>query len=114
MLQEILFGTFEPPENAKSRIHKIGLSGGRPYIPPVPRPSSLDKDGLGATEKVVLKALQKKHKTLSSAELSKIVRMTRNHCSIILNSLFQKGLVTRYKVSQNSTRFFMYELKDQK
>ena len=114
MLQEILFGTFTPPADAKSRVHKIGLSGGRPYIPPPPKPSGLDKDGLNATEKVVFKALQKKHKTLSSAELSGIVRMTRNHCSIILHSLFQKGLVTRYKVCQNSTRFFMYELKEQK
>lgn len=112
-LQELFYGTFIPPEGAAIRSHRIGLSGGRHYMPPPPKNAHLDKNGLNATERVVLKELSKKGKTTSSAELSKTLKMTRNHCSIILGELFKKGFVTRYKVQANGTRFFMYRSKEQ-
>lgn len=111
-LQEILYGTWVPPESTKVRSHRIGMSGGHRYIAPKPRNSTRDESGLNKSERAVLKALQKCKGYASAADVAVKAKMTRNHCQIILSSLHKAGKALRYKVSGNGTRYFMYCIKE--
>lgn len=113
-LQEIFYGSFVPPPEVPSRIHKIGISGGHRYVEPPPRPSSKDKSGLNATERVIMFAVKNSSEPISSVDVASKTRMNANHCSIVLRGLFDKKIVDRVKVCRNGTRFFLYTAKEQK
>ena len=113
MLQTILFGTFVPPENTTVRTHRLGLGGGQSYVPPKARGSStVDATGMNRSERAVFAAIKKFDKYVPAAEVAKKAKLSRNHCQIILAGLFKLGKVTRYKVSANGTRYYMYQAKD--
>ena len=112
-LLSILYGNYTPP-NIPSRPHRIGLSGGQPYTPPKPRPIPQNTRSLNPSKYIVFEAVEKNGHPVSASELAKIVKMTRNHCSITMCSLFKEGLLKRYKKNQNGTSFYVYSIKDKK
>ena len=64
------------------------------------------------SEANILKALKKMPPKVTTNEIASFTKYTRNHCGIILNKMFKKGLVTRIKIKENGTRLFHYTLKD--
>ena len=111
-LQEILFGTFVPPE-APSRTHRIGFASNHRYVPPKPKVSNLQaRDKTNPGQARVLKAVQQATKPVTSVDVSEVTKMTRNHCGILLGQLFKEGLVQRVKCTKGSTRFYRYTAKE--
>ena len=110
-LQEILFGSFTPPD-APSRTHRIGFASAHRYIPPKPKVCNIpQRDRTNPGQARVLKAVQQAKEPVTSVDVSLITKMTRNHCGIMLGQLFDAGLVNRVKCCQASTRFYKYTAK---
>ena len=116
MLQSILFGTFVPPKEVAVRPHRIGLTSVlHRYKEPKKAVRSLQgkkTDGLNLSEKLVLATLKKQKAHASSCDIAPLVKMTRNHCGILLAALFKHDLVTRYKIKHGKTRMYVYAAKD--
>ena len=111
-LQEILFGTFVPPE-APSRTHRIGFASNHRYVPPKPKVCNIpQRDKTNPGQARVLKAVQQATKPVTSVDVSEVTKMTRNHCGILLGQLFKEGLVKRVKCTKGSTRFYKYTAKE--
>lgn len=106
-LQSILIGTFTPPPVARSRIHRCGFEELPRYTGAKGRPEK-DKNALNHSEKVVLRELVKFDRPASALEVGQNCRMNRNHCSIILQSLFKKGRLNRFK---SCARAYVYTAK---
>lgn len=106
-LQTILYGDFTPPPELGSRVHRIGLAGIRRYEPPKPR-AKVDRTDSKRSEERVLKAVKAAGVPVTSVEVAAKVRMTRNHCGIVLGKLFEQGLLKRTKHIKPGTRFFKY------
>ena len=109
-LTEILFGSYTPPA-IPGRVHRSGISGPR-YVPPKPRAPRVNF-GQNTSEQVILGILKREDRPLTSMELEPMTGMTRNHCGIILTSLFKKGYVKRVKCFKPGTRFYKYMVKDE-
>lgn len=109
-LQEILFGAFIPPQEFDTRTHKFGFVGEPRYVDKKPG-STRDKTGLNNSERKVFAAAARCAKPVSAAHVAKKVKMTRNHCGMVLGQLFKMGLLTRYKVRENGTGLYMYSVK---
>ena len=110
-LQDILFGTWTPPEVSKTTTHRIGMCGGNRYEPSKSRVYKTE-DGLNASEFQILETMKKYIKHVSAPEIAKMVEMTNSHCGMTLCSLFKKGYLKRYKARANGTYKFFYKLKD--
>ena len=111
-LQEILFGTFIPPE-APSRTHRIGFASNYRYTPPKPKVCNRPvRDKSNTSQQIILKAVKQAGVPVTSVDVSLITKMTRNHCGIILGQLFNLGLVKRVKCTAGSTRFYKYTVKE--
>lgn len=111
LLQEMFYGTFVPPEVSQTRSHRIGFASKFRYVEPKvkePKPKSESNP----SEQVVYKAVCRAKKPMTSDDVAKKVGMTRNHCGMILHSLFQKGLVSRSKEKVGRTRLYIYTLKE--
>lgn len=65
------------------------------------------KDELGFSHREVLKTINKLGRA-TAGDVCKQTLWTQNHCSMILTSLFKKGLVKRIKTSGNGTRWYIY------
>lgn len=109
-LQEILYGTWLPPENTKTRRNIVGMTEGARYEEPKKR-FYKTIDGLGRTEHKVYCELQRHKKPISANELGELLGMTRENCSIVLTSLHKKGITERRKVENGSVRFYVYKAK---
>lgn len=70
------------------------------------------KPELGLSHKVILKLVNRKG-IATAAEICKGTSWTQNHCSMILTSLYAKGLVKRRKASGNGTRWYVYMKKEE-
>lgn len=110
-LQEILFGTYTPP-CTPSRVHRIGFAGSERYKPIVDQRKFKTPEGLNRAELAMYERLKKQVRCVSADHMGKKMKMTRNHAGMLLGSLFKMGKATRYKVSANGTRFYMYQAKD--
>ena len=111
-LQEILFGTFVPPE-IPGRTHRIGFTSIYRYTPPKPRVHNRPvRDKSKTSEEIILKAVKDAGVPVTSVDISIAIKMTRNHCGIILGQLFKEGLVNRVRCTKGSVRFYKYTAKD--
>ena len=116
-LQNILFGTWTPPDVA-SRVHRVGFSNGNPYVPPKKREYVTSKDEkdpnkLTGSKLLIYKFLKKQTKPVPASLLEKKLNYTRNHCSIIMADLYKMGMLERKKIQANGTRYYVYEVKKQ-
>lgn len=109
-LQEILFGTFVPPPVIDTRCHQFGLVGMPRYVSPQ-KTSNRDASGLSNSEKLVLEATKASEIPVSAVSMTKMVKMTKSHCGMVLCSLYKMGLLTRNKVRQNRTCVYVYSIK---
>lgn len=114
-LQKIFYGEFIPPTECNVRKHRIGLAGGHRYAPP-PKPIVVTQrernGGLNLSEKKMLDFVAKAGKETNAVEAMAKLKMTRNHCGILLSKLFELGHLKRYKVKYKGTRMYMYSLKE--
>lgn len=115
VLQEILFGTFVPPA-VKSRVFKVGFASCERYVPPkvreYKRQEANKPDTLVGSNKRVYDIVKRCKVPVTANDIEKKAHYTRNHCSIVLASLFKLGLLTRKKVHSNGTRYFLYQVKE--
>lgn len=117
MLQEILYGTFVPPENAQVRSHRIGFASSFRYIEPNKRlytsaqqEKEKDPNHKSPSQLKVFNVLSKAQQPMSPMEVAKKTKLTRNFCSIVMATLVKDGFAKRRKVSANKTRHYIYEL----
>jgi len=110
-LQEILFGTWTPPEHTSSKVHLVGLSGCQRYQPVIDK--RIQKiEGMNRAQYTMYERLKKQIREVSAVDMGKKMKITTNHAGILLGELFKLGKVTRRRVSGNGTRFFMYKVKE--
>lgn len=114
-LQKIFYGDFVPPKEVDVRKHRIGLSGGHRYIPPAKPMIVTQRErngGLNLSEKKMLDYVTKVGKETNAVEAMAKLKMTRNHCGILLTKLFELGYLKRHKIKYKGTRMYMYSLKE--
>lgn len=116
-LTEMFYGKFVPPLAINIRKHKVGLLGGAPYVPPKKVQKIIEakssKDLLTPAAKKMLKILRQQVDYISCCEMEKKCGYTRNHCNIILCSLYKAGFATRMKKTKPGTRYYVYKAKEQ-
>ena len=105
-LQEVLFGTFVPPQGTKSRVHRIGFSSKFGYKPPPVR--EYKRAEILESHKKIIAILKKSDKPMTPAEVSVNTIWTRNRCSILLCEMFKKGILKRTKVIVGNSRTYLY------
>lgn len=118
MLQEILFGTFVPPE-APTRSHRIGFANVSKYTPPpkrvyVSNRNVKDPTKLAGSKKIIFDLIKKHGTYVSASMIAKEVNMTRNFCSIMMADLCKMKMLTRIKKQANGTRLYVYRVKVEK
>ena len=107
------------PNAPITRTHRIGVySSGykrtdkdeerlaQQKVQPVKDPNKL-KD----SEKRVLQIVQC-NKGVTGVDVAKKTKWTSNHCSMILTTLFKRGLIKRVKRTAPNIRFFVYYRHD--
>lgn len=115
-LQEILYGTWMPPQETNTTTHRIGFSSAYRYEPPKereyvkPTPKNATSVLTGA-KKTVYAAMKKQTEPVTARAIAFKVKRTTNYCSIIMAELYKLGLLTRKKLHQNGTRLYIYEVK---
>ena len=78
----------------------------------IPKKNTIQKkDGLRDSESRILK-LVNKNKEVTGTDIASSTGWTQNHCSMILTSLWKKGLVRRRKEKGNHTRWYVYMAKE--
>lgn len=110
-LQEILFGTYTPPCTS-SRVHRIGFAGSERYRQVIDQRKFKTADGMNRAQLTMYERLKKQVRYVSADDMGRKMKMTRNHAGMLLGQLFKQGKATRYKVSANGTRLYMYQAKD--
>lgn len=112
-LTELFYGKFEPPEAIRTITHKVGLTGGARYQPSkkIDKSSLPPEQRLPKSAKQILSFVKCQTKPVSAAETEKRTPWTRNHCNIILCSLWKEGLLSRYKMKGDGTSWYMYSYK---
>ena len=116
-LQNILFGTWTPP-NCSSRVHRVGFSNGNPYVPPKKREYVTAKDEkdpnkLTGSKLIIFNVIKRQTKPIPATVVEKKTNYTRNHCSIIMADLCKMGMLVRKKMHANGTRYYVYEVNKQ-
>ena len=111
-LQLMFYGTFVEPPIAKTHKYRIGFCSAPKYVPPVAivKPPK-DPNKLTLSEESILKILQRSGKDTTPMEIAAKVKMTKNHCGMVMASLFKRGLLTRFKVSEGNVRYYKYKAK---
>ena len=106
-LQELFYGKWTPPESYSTRSHRIGLHSMYRYEPPKPRPKIKPKPR--ESENKILEIMKATKKPFSPMDMEKKTPWTRNHCGIIMSSLYKQGFLKRRKVALGNTRHYVYE-----
>lgn len=109
-LQQLLIGTFVPPPVVSSRLHSCGFASEPRYEPPIERPKR-DTAAFNNQELAVLKVVTELGRHAAAHEIGEQLGLNRNHCSMILSSLFKKGVVLRFTKRIGSVKFYMYKAK---
>ena len=115
-----MFGYNTPiPDAPVTRQHRIGVySSGfqrnhkeeeRLAQQKAARPAK-DPSALKDSEKLILKIVQR-NDGITGIEMSKKTKWTANHCSMILTTLFRRGLITRTKQKDAGTRWYIYHAR---
>lgn len=113
ILMEMFYPRFQPPKSMGTIKHKIGFSGQPRYTAPSrPPKEERDPDRLTPSEDKAFNILWRKDKPMTSRELAPFMKMTDNHCGILLTSLYKKGKLNRVKYTKPGTRFFRYTVKE--
>jgi hypothetical protein len=118
-LQEILYGTWMPPEHQNTTTHRIGFASSHRYEPPKVRqyvkvtPTNANKELTGAKKKIFA-IMKQQVKPISAFEMAKKVVYSQSHCSIALTELFKLDLLERKKMHGNGTRYYLYSVKRKK
>ena len=114
-LQQILFGTFTPPQ-VKSTIHRIGFASEKRYEPPkekvVVKPKKPNKNTIMGSRKQIYNIIKRRKVPVCAADIMDEAGYTRNHCSIICTALFRLGLVNRNLVREGNTKTYFYTVKE--
>lgn len=116
LLQQILFGTWTPPQASRSMIHRIGFASESRYTPPKKvriYHKVVSKETLMGSRKLIYDMIKRRNEYVSANDIGKKANYTRNHCSIICTSLFKLGLVERKLIRENGTRYYLYKVKDE-
>lgn len=69
------------------------------------------RNALNESQKTILRIVERGGQ-VTGVSAASYTKWTRNHCSMILTSLFKLGLIKRYKVNGSGTRWFVYVKKD--
>lgn len=69
-----------------------------------------DPNKLKDSEKRVL-MIVKCNKGITGVDVAKKTKWTANHCSMMLTSLFRRGLITRTKQREAGTRWYLYHAR---
>ena len=69
-----------------------------------------DPNILKDSEKRML-AIVKCNNGITGMSAASKTKWTANHCSMILTSLFRRGLITRVKVKESGTRWYVYHAR---
>lgn len=115
-LQEILYGTWMPPDHKNTTTHRIGFSSSHRYEPPKIREyvkvttANASKE-LSGSKKKIFALLKQQVRPISAAELAKKVVYSQSHCSIMLTELYKLDLLVRTKMYGNGTRYYVYSAK---
>jgi hypothetical protein len=116
-LTELFYGKFVPPTVAKVRKHKVGLLDGNRYKPPKKVQKIMQakspEDLLTPAAKKMLKILRQQKDYISCLDMELKCGYTRNHCNIILCSLYKAGFASRIKKTKPGTRYYIYKAKEQ-
>lgn len=102
------------PDAPVSYSNRVGLNGSNcryiaPKKPVKPENKEINANNATMSESVVLKIINKSDKPISANEMAKKTKWTRNHCSILMGSLFKKGKIRRLKEYGHGTRWYIYE-----
>lgn len=112
-LMDLFYPPFVPPKSTGKITHKIGFYGQPRYKAPAKPPKEeRDPDRLTSTEEKAYNILWRKAKPMTSVELAPFMKMTQNHCGILLTSLYRKGKLNRVLYKKPGTRFYRYTVKD--
>ena len=116
-----MFGYNTPiPDAPTTRQHRIGVySSGykrndkeeERYKQQKAAKPPKDPNILKDSEKRML-AIVKCNNGITGIDASKKTKWTANHCSMILTALYRKGLITRTKVKESGTRWYVYFRKN--
>lgn len=90
------------------RIYIEPMKDKTKFVPKKHRPAPEKKDELNFSQKKILKMVNYGGLVTGDSAAQK-TNWTRNHCSMILTSLYKKGLVKRYKEKGNGTRWYVYK-----
>ena len=104
-LQEILFGTWEPPLVIHTTKHRIGFSSKYGYIPKI---KTQRKQKPKESEEKILRLMKRQTEPVTPGDISKKTPWTRNHCGMIMASLWKQGLLKRQKLKLQNTRTYIY------
>jgi len=69
-----------------------------------------DPNVLKDSEKRML-AIVKCNNGITGIDASKKTKWTANHCSMLLTALYRKKLITRTKIKESGTRWYVYHVK---
>ena len=69
-----------------------------------------DPNKLKDSEKRML-AIVKCNNGITGVDAASKTEWTANHCSMILTSLFRRGLITRIKLKESGTRWYVYHAR---
>ena len=78
---------------------------------PIKYRAAPQKDELSFSEREILN-LMNTNKEMTGVIAATMTDWTRNHCSMILTSLWKKGLLARRKEKGNHTRWYVYSKKE--
>ena len=115
ILMEMFYPRFQPPKETGHRVHRSAFAGLPRFIEPKKphgRPKR-DENALCPSEERAYNILWRKGKAMTSNELAPLMKMTTNHCGILLTSLYKKGKLSRVKYSKPGTRFYRYTVKEE-
>ena len=114
-----MFGYNTPiPDAPTTRQHRIGVYSSefqrddkaeeRLKQQKIAKPK--DPNVLKDSEKLILKIVNRSE-GLTGVDVSKKTKWTANHCSMLLTSLFRRGLITRTKQKESGTRWYVYHAR---
>lgn len=110
-LQEILYGTFKPPCNTPSRLHRIGFEECNRYVPVVDMRKPM-VDGMNKAQLTMYNRLKHQIKRVTAVEMAKKMRVTTNHARVVLGELFKLGKVERSKITVDRKFCYVYKIKE--
>lgn len=113
ILMDMFYSRPMLPEG-KGRVHRSAFAGEPRFIETKKHERKRkDPDAMTATEEKAYNILWRKQKPMTSVELAPLMKMTKNHCGILLTSLYRKGKLNRVQYKKPGTRYYRYTVKEE-